>query len=109
MVCTPKTSRFEVFAVLENRFHLHGLIHHRSLMHFVKTLAIFTIIWEITMLVVAAAMLFIYSHAKCLGLDHLPYLKNYFRQMETPHHRIASGMSYDDAWNSNSARAAMDA
>ena len=50
------------------------------------------------MVVVAHAVLFIYRRAKCLHLDHLPYLRSYFRQMKTPHHRIASGLSYAEAW-----------
>ena len=81
-----------------NRFHLHGSMYSGSVMHFLKTLAIFTIIWEITMVVVANVMLFVYKHVACLSMAHLPHLRKYFRQMTTPHHRIVAGLSYEAAW-----------
>ncbi|CAE7667541.1 Slc8a2 [Symbiodinium sp. CCMP2592] len=77
------------------QFHLHGSMYSGSVMHFLKTLAIFTIIWEITMVVVARVMLFIYRRVQCLSLAHLPHLRLYFRQMTTPHHRIVAGLSYE--------------
>ncbi|CAE7712234.1 unnamed protein product, partial [Symbiodinium necroappetens] len=77
------------------QFHLHGSMYSGSVMHFLKTLAIFTIIWEITMVVVANVMLFVYKHVACLSMAHLPHLRKYFRQMTTPHHRIVAGLSYE--------------
>ena len=86
-----------VSAPVRSRFHLHGSMYSGSVMHFLKTLAIFTIIWEITMVVVARVMLFMYRRVQCLSLAHLPHLRLHFRQMTTPHHRIVAGLSYEEA------------
>ncbi|CAE7520394.1 unnamed protein product, partial [Symbiodinium pilosum] len=73
---------------------IHGSWKHWNWLNVLRTLAIFGVLWKITVVLVDILTLKVYGQLP--GLRHLPHLRHYYSVTETPHHDHVKTLSHEE-------------
>ncbi|CAE7658986.1 unnamed protein product [Symbiodinium necroappetens] len=73
--------------------NVHGSLKAWSWLNVFRTLAIFGVLWKITVVMVDVLMLALYRQIPTLR--HLPHLRHYYSVTETPHHDHMKKLSHE--------------